>query len=144
MSRIWSGIKRIRSANKHVIIYRKHSDDWISALHQDALVWRKLSDIKSIKIISSATELPKNSNRLAANTIIIPLMETHLYEMPKNFISLTSSSKLVKLMADKQKFVENLSGNGFAKYVPKTWTNPVGSTFPCMIKRPELKGGQGI
>jgi carbamoylphosphate synthase large subunit len=71
-------------------------------------------------------------------------MESHLYEMPMNLKSLTSTPELVSLMADKRLLTENLITHGFAQVVPKTWTNPMDSTFPCVIKRSELNGGQGI
>jgi carbamoylphosphate synthase large subunit len=116
----------------------------MSALHPSALVWKQLPEIKSVQIISSANEIPKTSRRRNLSTVIIPLMESHLYEMPTNFTSLTSQPELVCLMTDKLQLTENLIANGFAQYVPKTWTNPADSVFPCVIKRRELNGGQGI
>jgi predicted ATP-grasp superfamily ATP-dependent carboligase len=116
----------------------------MSALHPDALVWKKLDNIKSVKFFSTANKIPKTYRKNVSNIVIIPLMETHLYEMPTNFTSLTSTPALVQLMADKLKLTENLNTNGFARYVPKTWTNPTDSKFPCIIKRRELNGAQGI
>jgi carbamoylphosphate synthase large subunit len=144
MLKIWSRFWKKRSGSKDVIIFGQHSDDWMSALSPDAIVWKKLTNVKSVKFFSSINKIPKTSNRRASNTVIIPLMESHLYEMPTNFNSLTSTPELVKLMADKLLLTENLLVNGFAHYVPKTWTNPEDSAFPCILKRRDLNGGQGI
>ncbi len=144
MLKIWSGLRRKQSGNKHVVIFGQHSDDWMSALHPDALVWKQLTKVKSVRFSSSIPKIPKSSKRRNLRTVVIPLMEAHLYEMPTNFTSLTSTPELVQLMADKLKLTENLIANGFVEYVPKTWTNPADSTFPCIIKRRDLNGGQGI
>ena len=144
MLEIWSRFRKMRSGSKHVIIFGQHSEDWMSALHPRALVWKQIADVKSVKLFSAANEIPKTYKKNASNILIIPLMETHLYEMPTNFTSLTSTPALVQLMADKLKLTENLNAHGFARYVPKTWTNPTDSTFPCIIKPRELNGAQGI
>jgi biotin carboxylase len=116
----------------------------MSALNSDASVWKQLSDIKSVKLFSSTNETPITSNRRASKTVIIPLMESHLYEMPTNFTSLTSTPALVRLMADKLMLTKNLAAHGFDQFVPRTWTNHADSTFPCILKRRDLNGGQGI
>lgn len=144
MRKIRSCFRKKWSGSKHVIIFGRHSEDWMSALHPSALVWKQLPEIKSVQIISSADEIPKISRRRNLSTVIIPLMESHLYEMPTNFTSLTSQPELVCLMADKLQLTENLIANGFAQYVPKIWTNPSDSAFPCILKRRDLNGGQGI
>jgi carbamoylphosphate synthase large subunit len=144
MLKIWSRFRKPTTLDKHVIVFGQHSNDWMSALHPRALVWKKIDNIKSVKFFSTANEIPKTSNRRKLNTVIIPLMESHLYEMPTNLKSLTSTPELVSLMADKRLLTENLITHGFAQVVPKTWTNPMDSTFPCVIKRSELNGGQGI
>lgn len=116
----------------------------MSALNPQALVWKKLDNVKSVKLFSDSKEIPKTSNQRKLNTIIIPLMESHLYEMPTNLKSLTSIPEIVSLIADKRLLTENLITHRFSQVVPKTWTNPMDSTFPCVIKRSELNGGQGI
>ena len=116
----------------------------MSALNPEALVWKKLDNVKSVKLFKTANEIPNTSRRRKLNTVIIPLMESHLYEMPTNLKSLTSESELVSLMADKLLLTKNLIANGFAQYVPRTWTNPSDSAFPCILKRRDLNGGQGI
>lgn len=116
----------------------------MSALQPNALVWQQLPNVKSVKLVSSEKKTPRISNMRASKTVIIPLMESHLYEMPANFTSLTSQPELVSLMADKLLLTENLIANGFTRYVPKTWTNPADSVFPCILKRRDLNGGQGI
>ena len=144
MLKILSRFNTLPSPNKHVIIFGRHSDDWMSALHPDALVWKQFANIESVKLITSTNEIPKTSNRRALSTVIIPLMETHLYEMPTNFTSLTSTPELVKLMADKLLLTKDLASSNFDQFVPKTWTNPADSAFPCILKRRDLNGGQGI
>jgi len=144
MLKIWSRFDKRASANKHVIIFGRHTDDWMSVLHSNALVWQQLTNLKSVKLFSSTNEIPKTSNRRASNTVIIPLMETHLFEMPTNFNSLTSTPELVKLIADKLILTEELISSNFDQFVPKTWTNPEDSAFPCILKRRDLNGGQGI
>jgi len=144
MLKICSRFRKKRSKRKHVIIFGRHSEDWMSALHPRALVWKQIPEVKSVKLITSTNEIPKTSNRRALSTVIIPLMETHLYEMPTNFASLTSTPELVKLMADKLLLTKDLASSNFDQFVPKTWTNPADSTFPCILKRRDLNGGQGI
>ena len=144
MRNFWARFNKTASKKQHVIVLGRHSDDWMSALNPEALVWKKLENIKSVKLFSTADEIPKTSRRRRLNTVIIPLMESHLYEMPTNLKSLTSTPELVRLIADKLLLTENLITNDFAQYVPKTWTNPTDSIFPCVIKRTELNGGQGI
>jgi carbamoylphosphate synthase large subunit len=116
----------------------------MSALNPEALVWKKLDNIRSVKLFNTANEIPKKSRRRKLNTVIIPLMESHFYEMPTNLKSLTSTHELVSLMEDKYLLALNLITYGFGQYVPKTWTNPADSTFPCVIKRHNLSGGKGI
>jgi carbamoylphosphate synthase large subunit len=144
MLKIWSCFDKRASAIEHVIIFGRHTDDWMSALHPNALVWKKLTNIKSVRLFTSVNEIPKTSNQRASNTVIIPLMETHLFEMPVDFNSLTSTPELVKLMRDKLLLTEELISSNFDQFVPKTWTNPADSTFPCILKRRDLNGGQGI
>jgi carbamoylphosphate synthase large subunit len=116
----------------------------MSALNPDALVWKQLTKIKSVKFFSSTPEIPKSSKRRKLRTVIIPLMESHLYEMPTNFTSLTSTPELVSLMSDKLLLTENLIANGLAQCVPKTWTDPTNLVFPSIIKRRDLNAGKGI
>ena len=144
MRNIWSRFKKPTTLDKHVIIFGQHSDDWISAINPEALVWKKLDNIKSVKMFSAANEIPKISRRRKSNTVIIPLMESHLYEMPTNLKSLTSTPELVSLMADKHQLTQNLITHGFGQYVPKTWTNSADSILPCVIKRHDLSGGKGV
>jgi carbamoylphosphate synthase large subunit len=144
MRNFWSRFNKTASKKQHVFVFGRHSDDWMSALDPEALVWKKLENIKSVKLFSTADEIPKTSRRRKLNTVIIPLMESHLYEMPTNLKSLTSTPDLVSLMADKHLLAQNLITHDFGQYVPKTWTNPADSTFPCVIKRHNLSGGKGI
>lgn len=116
----------------------------MSALHPSALVWKQLPEVKSVEFISSANEIPKSFRRRNLSMVIIPLLESHLYEMPTNFTSLTSSPALVRLMADKLLLTKYLAAHRFDQFVPKTWTNPSDLTFPCIIKRHDLNGGQGV
>ena len=116
----------------------------MAALHPRALVWKQLPEIKSVNLVSSTKEIRRISARRAGNTVIIPLMESHLYEMPTSLTSLTPAPELVKLMADKLLFTEFLASGGFAQFVPRTWTNHAETTFPCILKRRDLNGGQGI
>ena len=144
MLKIWSRFKKPTTLDNYVIIFGRHSDDWMSALNPEALVWKKLDNVKSVKLFSTANEIPKTSKRRKLNTVIIPLMESNLYEMPTNLKSLTSRPELVSIMADKLLLTENLIANGFAQYVPKTWTDPTNLIFPSIIKRRDLNAGQGI
>jgi hypothetical protein len=116
----------------------------MSALHPSALVWKQLPEIKSVQLVSSTKSIRRISLRRASSTVVIPLLESHLYEMPTNLTSLTSAPELVKLMADKLLLTESLVSGDFAQFFPKTWTNPADSAFPCILKRRDLNGGHGI
>jgi carbamoylphosphate synthase large subunit len=135
-----------------VIIFGQHSQDWMDALEPIAPVWRLLPNVISVSLANRDTPPFISGNYLQKilritgfrKTVMIPLMESHLYEMPKGFKSLIAPVKTVQLMGDKSKLTSFLIKNGFSKSVPKIYESNDFVQYPVVIKRTDLNAGQGI
>jgi len=135
-----------------VIIYGQHSEDWMTALDSTAPVWKLLPNVISVEIAHNDNPPFAQEGLLKKilsitcfhRTVIIPLMESHLYEMPHNFKSLTATVDTVALMANKEKFSSLLIENGFSSFVPRIYENIDLVEFPVVIKRTDLNAGQGV
>jgi carbamoylphosphate synthase large subunit len=128
---------------KKVIIYGNVSHDWMSALAPEAPVWSHLPQVESVVHLKEGEKHYDLSND-CENVVLIPLFERHLYVMPTEFKSLTSSAELVRMFANKRHFAKAIQEKGFAEYIPKNWLGEEAPEFPCLIKRENLNAGEGI
>ena len=128
---------------KKVIIYGAVSHDWMSALSPEAPVWSHLPQVESVIHLMEG-EKHYNLSNDCDNVVLIPLFERHLFVMPTEFKSLTSSAEVVRVFANKRHFAQAIQEKGFAEYIPKNWFEEEALEFPCVIKKENLNAGEGI
>jgi len=134
-----------RSKNICVIIYGQHSPDWMAALAADAMVWKKIPAVKKVSIVAaSANASVPGARRNRRQTVIIPLMEEHVASCPAGYPSLIPARLSMKLFSDKAEFAKYAAANGLAGFCPTSYANGAHAVFPCVLKRAELNGGQGV
>jgi len=126
-----------------VIIYGAHSQDWMDALHPDSELWDKVENA-DVVINSEARQNLLPTKIAEFRDVIIPLMESHIREIPTGYASLVPDSKSLEIFQNKQKFDELLSALSLSKYAPLRLSLADSKVYPIVLKRIDLNGGVGV
>jgi len=116
----------------------------MSALGPRAPLWKQVLPAKSVKLLNEKSDLSSWDNEKRANTVVIPLMETHAIKMPAGFRHLTAPPDLIATVSDNNKLFDFLSSSGFQVYLPAVFGKGCEIRFPCVVKRLDLCGGLGV
>ncbi len=123
-----------------IIIFGKHSQDWMEALGADAEVWKLLQKDKSVVHVVSKEEFPL----INQNTIVIPLLEDHIFDCPKKSLCLIPSERALAILRDKLQFSNYVERQKLTSYCPLKYKDLNAVEFPCVLKRTNLNAGYGI
>ncbi len=117
----------------------------MSALSPESRIWRNISGVKSVLTVgdSPAPEIPAPSPRIP-HVVVIPLLESHTRNRPKTLPSLVPDERSLSTFEDKMQFQTYIQDNGLANLCPEHFPCPAAARFPCVLKRIDLHGGQGI
>jgi predicted ATP-grasp superfamily ATP-dependent carboligase len=127
-----------------VIVYGRHSPDWMSALAPTAPVWPGLDLVREVvHVDATEDDLPARIRR-DCYPILLPLMEEHARAAPVNIASLTPDAELIDLLADKGLFAAYLLERNLAAFAPQLYQSHEDVDYPCIVKRTDLNGGLGV
>ncbi len=128
-----------------VVIYGRHSDDWMAALGPGAPVWRYLPRVAEIvEVADAGAAATLASCRGHQRTVIIPLLENHIRTCPPNAHALIAPPAIIDLLASKSAFAAHLEAHNLAALAPLRFQTAAHAQFPCVIKRTNLNAGQGV
>lgn len=112
-----------------VIFYGKHSSDWMNVLSSE-LIPKLNSLLIPSKYISSIINIFTIDDLILyikdrTNYKIIPLMESHIFDLHINNInsSILPSLEMVKIFSNKKLFSYYVESNNLTDYVPLTYKN---------------------
>lgn len=133
-----------RQRPRRVVIYGRHPPTWIAALNPEAPVWRGMAGVESVALARTSFELLLAGHRGGGQSIVIPLRERNILRCPRLYWGLLPSRRAVDILGDKQRFADYAVAQGLADHIPETYRGPAAATFPCVVKRVDLDGGEGV
>lgn len=127
-----------------IIIFGKHSQDWMDALGEKAKVWKTITGIRDLKVID-----PELTNSLKGSigirpVVIIPLIEHHIDQCPKKFLKLIPCETALKTFRYKDSFHKYALEQNLSSYCPTVYNKLESIHYPCVLKRTDLNAGYGI
>ncbi len=134
-----------RSGPARIVIYGTHSRSWTTALAPDAPVWTLLPLVRDVLTVPADGTAPVPDAHDGIRTILLPLMERHILACPSDrHWGLIPSPRAVTALADKAVFAEHVRRLGLARFCPQHYASPDEVGFPCVVKRRDLNGGNGV
>lgn len=122
------------------VIYGLHSADWMSALAPDASVWSLIPEVESV--VQPGDHL--GDLELSAEDVLIPLMERHALTAPAAGRQLLADRETLSMLRNKANFGAWMRDAGLAHLMPDEYADAEHAQFPCVLKRTDLNGGNGI
>jgi len=128
-----------------VIIFGVWTKTWMDALGPNAKLWINIPAVKEIIAISNIHDyqIPE-IQEAGIKTVVIPLMEGHIYASPKQFFSLAPETSALLILANKYEFHKYLVSTGLHYLSPRINSNPKTALYPLIAKRVDLYAGNGI
>lgn len=127
-----------------VVIWGVHSADWMTALAQEAPVWKALPEVVAVLHRGPPAERVPRRHTRGRRTVVIPLMEAHIAQRPKHYAALVPTREALAILADKTRFANYVRARSLAHLCPTTYASIETATFPCVIKRLDLNTGEGV
>lgn len=124
-----------------VIVFGRHSPDWMLALGNTAEVWKRMGNIRDV--VGMAHDDPASLPADDGATVILPLMEPHMLGCPRAYRSLFADPQSVMSLADKSAFAAYAVEHGLEALCPGNYT-VAEAAYPCVLKRVDLNGAAGI
>lgn len=122
-----------------------HSQDWMTALDASAPVWTAIPEVRVVMNLSpSRPERIPLKTKWGRRVVVIPLMEAHIAGRPRNYAALAPSWEALDLLGDKGRFADYVEKQALGHLCPATFGSIERASFPCVIKRTNLNGGQGV
>jgi hypothetical protein len=138
--RIWNQSRqRVR-----LVVFGRHSPDWMEALAPQAPLWKELPDVQEVVQVAEAGHRIPYQWRWGRPTVVLPLMEDHVATCPRQYRALVPSAEALRILRDKAGFARYARQNGLASYTPTVFRSLEEATFPCVVKRTDLNSGQGV
>lgn len=126
-----------------VIVFGTHSEDWMQALEPGAAVWQLLENVAAVVTVPAGAPLPPPHADM--RTVILPLMEPHIIACPRDtHDGLIPSPEAVRILGDKAAFAAYVRDHRLEALCPPVFATPAKATFPCVIKRCDLNGAEGV
>lgn len=127
-----------------LVIFGRHSRDWLEALAPDSPVW------SGSELIGNVVHARGTSNDLRRKAspdyyqIALPLMEKHARAMPNTVANFSVEPEQMEILADKGLFAAYMNQRKFTRWVPELYNAFDDVVFPCVFKCTRRNGGQGI
>src|SRR5436853_6559043 len=84
-----------------VVIYGRHTRDWMTALAPDAPVWRRMAGVQEVlSIPDTSVRIPEPSHG-GIRTVVIPLMENHTRRYRRKYPSLIPDHRSLDVLGNK-------------------------------------------
>lgn len=117
---------------------------WQQALDPKAAVWRKIGRVGAVFTRSADKPRIPVCARFGRRVMLIPLMERHLLERPRQYFALVGSDIATTTLGDKARFLEYCRERGMAHVCPTSYATLEEATFPCVLKRTDQNNGRGV
>lgn len=127
-----------------VVIWGKHSADWMSALGPSSDVWASVPGVRKVLLMRPPAGRVPWWRRAGRRTVVIPLMEEHAVNLPAGGAVFAPSRRAVETLGDKARFARYAGEQGLSASCPRTYGSLEEAMFPCVIKRTDLNGSVGV
>jgi len=138
--RFWNRSRRVR-----VVVFGSHSADWMRALGPTAAVWsgmaEEVAEVVHVRRPGKRVPLPRIWGR---RTVLLPLMEDHVASRPQRYATLAPTPAALATLRDKGAFAAYACTHGLGHLTPPVYPTLDAAIFPCVLKRTDLNGGQGV
>lgn len=128
----------------HVVIYGRHSVDWMQALDPAAPVWKLMPEVAAVTLLDESGQPPSADGYGDDPPVLIPLMEAHTRSRPTGFRELSPDAVSVDVLADKRRFADYVARHRLEALAPARFLRPEDVRFPAVLKRADLNAGFGI
>lgn len=122
-----------------VVIYGIPQQDWKDSFYPYSKTWLDIPEVSKVVLYDDYSTL----NEKYEKEVIIPLLEPHIIDCPRNMSSLISSPEIIKLLNHKKQFIDFLIDNGFEEYCATQYTQE-NIQYPAILKPVSNSGGLGI
>lgn len=129
---------------RRVVIYGRHPPSWLAALGPEAPVWRGMVGVESVELVRTSFALLLAGHRGGRQSIVMPLRERNIRKCPRLYWGLLPTRRAVRIFGDKARFAAYAVAQGLAEHLPEIYREPAAASFPCVVKRVDLDGGNGI
>lgn len=119
-----------------VAIHGWHGPSWNEAVDAKAKVWELLGP-------AGIARPAQGAPRWWRKRVVIPLMEPHIASLPGGCHALVPDAESLAILADKARFARYAADLGAAHLLPRS-VDPAHPTFPAVLKRTNLNGGNGV
>lgn len=145
MRRLFNSSSLLQPRRRNVVVLGVGYNDWKPHLAQGAPVWDGLGGIASIDHVSDQWLPPEGEGWLTSRLrIVIPLLERNSESAPTACWGLVPSRAAIKTFRDKSLFARYARRHELTDSVPHTFPRLDKVDFPCILKRVDLAGGQGV
>jgi hypothetical protein len=127
-----------------VIVYGRSPQRWVEALSPGAPVWSGLAGLSEVVLARTSFELLCLGHRGGRQSIVIPMLERNEMRCPRLYWGLLPGREAVLLLGDKARFAGYAEAQGLGAHVPRRFVDPHAARFPCVVKRVDLQGGEGV
>jgi hypothetical protein len=131
--------------NIRVVIFGEATPNTIHVLGPDSSIWKEMDYVKEVLMIPHCPSIPPHEFPVSPlKTVFIPLFEKDAITPPMNFYSLYPSHKNLSVLSNKKNFYSHMKHLGFAHLCPEHYEIKSPIKFPCVLKRVDLKGSDGV
>lgn len=127
-----------------VVIYGRHSLDWMGALDPKAKVWGNIGVVAEVLLASHAADLVCLPQQPHVKTVLIPLMEQHALNCPPGYYTLMPSADNLLRFGVKNNFADYIQKIGLSHLCPDRYKSLDTICFPCVVKRVNMCAGIGV
>ena len=138
-----SAFDRTAPVQTRVIVYGRHSGDWMAALQPEASLWCGLPQIAEVlHLDGTEQELPPPIP--GVRDVVLPLMEPHISSCRSSWVGLRPSNHALRTLSNKAMFARYIQMHSLGRFVPNTFDFPEDASYPCVLKRVDLNCSNGI
>lgn len=136
--------RRLRPSAFDVVIVGRPYGSWQSSLRAGGAAWRGVRGVRSVALVQDGAVRPGRHWWRGANQFVIVFQIGNILAPPLWCWSLLPSRRAVKLLNDKRRFAAFVAAEGLGALAPKGFAGVADAAFPCVLKRTDLWGGQGV
>jgi len=137
-------LKNITSSFQ-VIIFGAWTSEWMNALGPQAKLWQNHPNVREVLIIAETNLVhipaPRHSSFL---TVILPLMEWHIIQCPKDYFSLISDERVIHTLGIKSEFSKYMERIGYSQFCPQQYIDLHAIKYPAVLKRVNKNASSGV
>ncbi|RYE09112.1 MAG: hypothetical protein EOP22_10205 [Hyphomicrobiales bacterium] len=133
-----------RPAAFDVVIVGKPYGNWESTLRAGGAAWRGVRGVRSVALTRDGAARPGWPWWRGTQQFAIVFQIGNILAAPRCCWSLLPSRRAVHVLNDKRRFAAFTAAEGLAALAPANFASVAEARFPCVLKRTDLWGGQGV